>query len=332
MRPSFHLLGLDDENEVASKMETSSIRQLWHQNGRCPKDTIPIRRTKKDDVMRASSVERYGKKRVWATIEQFEVQQHLIRLDKPVKSIKPDGDIIDCVHISHQPAFDHPSLKKPYYPGFHPLGLYDEKRVASKMETSSIPQLWHQNGRCPEDTIPIRRTKKGDVPRASFIERFGKNMRRTIQMPTSIESNRNNNRHEHAIVYVRGVFGSFWVTVINQSSCLQPTMLWVVQVNKEGYALGANIYPILAVVDANMKYTLSLWKQDPKSGNWWLQYGNQSPLGYWPSSLFRYLSDGASEIRRGGEVVNLNSNGQQTSTEMGSSHFPVESLGKASYS
>lgn len=23
----------------------------------------------------------------------------------------PDGDIIDCVHMSHQPAFDHPFLK-----------------------------------------------------------------------------------------------------------------------------------------------------------------------------------------------------------------------------
>ena len=23
----------------------------------------------------------------------------------------PDGDIIDCVHISNQPAFDHPFLK-----------------------------------------------------------------------------------------------------------------------------------------------------------------------------------------------------------------------------
>lgn len=23
----------------------------------------------------------------------------------------PDGDVIDCVHISHQPAFDHPFLR-----------------------------------------------------------------------------------------------------------------------------------------------------------------------------------------------------------------------------
>lgn len=27
------------------------------------------------------------------------------------KKQSPDGDIIDCVHMSHQPAFDHPHLK-----------------------------------------------------------------------------------------------------------------------------------------------------------------------------------------------------------------------------
>lgn len=27
------------------------------------------------------------------------------------KMQSPDGDIIDCVHVSHQPAFDHPHLK-----------------------------------------------------------------------------------------------------------------------------------------------------------------------------------------------------------------------------
>lgn len=45
------------------KERTNSISQLWHMNGECPKDTVPIRRTKQDDVMRASSVERYGKKK-----------------------------------------------------------------------------------------------------------------------------------------------------------------------------------------------------------------------------------------------------------------------------
>ncbi|XP_038977989.1 uncharacterized protein LOC113461047 [Phoenix dactylifera] len=118
-----------------------------------------------------------GALRLWC--RQTEVRQHLKRLNKPaVKSIKsPDGDIIDCVHISHQPALDHPLLKNytvQMRQSFHPLGLDDENEVASKMETSSIRQLWHQNGRCPKDTIPIRRTKKDDVMRASSVERYGK--------------------------------------------------------------------------------------------------------------------------------------------------------------
>ncbi|CAN6226781.1 unnamed protein product, partial [Urochloa humidicola] len=42
-----------------------------------------------------------------------EVRSFLRRVNKaPVTSIQsPDGDIIDCVPISKQPAFDHPLLK-----------------------------------------------------------------------------------------------------------------------------------------------------------------------------------------------------------------------------
>ncbi|KAG1368773.1 hypothetical protein COCNU_14G012410 [Cocos nucifera] len=200
-----------------------------------------------------------------ATKQQLEVQQLLKRLNKPaVKSIKsPDGDIIDCVHISHQPAFDHPSLKNhniQMRPSFLPSGPYDENE-----ESSSIPQLWHQNGRCPEDTIPIRRTKKEDVLRASSVETYGKKSPGTIPNATP---------------------------------------------------------PIL----------LTKGREDPKSGNWWLQYGNLSPLGYWPSSLFRYLSDSASLIQWGGEVENQKlKGGQHTTTQMGSGHFSGEGSGKASY-
>lgn len=65
MRPSFHPEGLFDDNKVStqSKERTNPIRQLWHVNGKCPEGTIPVRRTKQDDVLRASSVKRYGKKK-----------------------------------------------------------------------------------------------------------------------------------------------------------------------------------------------------------------------------------------------------------------------------
>jgi hypothetical protein len=65
MRPSYHPEGLYDENKVSTgpKERTNPITQLWHMNEKCPEDTIPIRRAKKDDVLRASSVIRYGKKK-----------------------------------------------------------------------------------------------------------------------------------------------------------------------------------------------------------------------------------------------------------------------------
>ncbi|KAK2642547.1 hypothetical protein Ddye_024310 [Dipteronia dyeriana] len=78
----------------------------------------------------------------------------------------PDEDVIDCVHISHQPTFDHPYLKdhkNQMRPNYHPEGLFDYNKVstkASKERTNPISQMWHTNGKCPEDSIPIRRTKK----------------------------------------------------------------------------------------------------------------------------------------------------------------------------
>lgn len=65
MRPNYHPEGLYDDNivETESKARENTIKQLWHVNGMCPEDTIPIRRTKEDDVMRASSVKTYGKKK-----------------------------------------------------------------------------------------------------------------------------------------------------------------------------------------------------------------------------------------------------------------------------
>ena len=42
------------------------IPQLWHQyGGKCFEGTIPMRRTKEDDFLRASSFKRYGKKKEW---------------------------------------------------------------------------------------------------------------------------------------------------------------------------------------------------------------------------------------------------------------------------
>lgn len=65
MRPNYHPEGLFNENKVAEKTKEGSNPQvqLWHANGRCPEDTIPVRRTREDDILRASSVKAYGRKK-----------------------------------------------------------------------------------------------------------------------------------------------------------------------------------------------------------------------------------------------------------------------------
>ncbi|XP_029120798.1 protein neprosin isoform X2 [Elaeis guineensis] len=273
--------------------------------------------------------------KVWATTQQLEGRQHQKRSDKPiVKSIKsPDGDIIDCVHISHQPAFDHPLLENhtiQMRPSFYPLGLYDENNVESKMEPSSVPQLWHQKGRCPEDTIPIRRTKKA--------ERYGKKRHRTIPNPTSAHPNQDDHRYEYAIIYTKGdvFYGAkgtinVWNPKVQEQDEYSTSQIWVIGGPREYLnAIEAGWHVMPSLYGDNKTRLFTFWT-DPNTGNWWLQYGNRSPLGYWPSSLFSYLYDGASEVQWGGKVLNLNVNGQHTSTEMGSGHFSTDDARRASF-
>ncbi len=56
MRPSIQPSGMYGE-------AARPFTQTWNQNGeKCPDNTIPIRRTKEEDVMRATSVATFGKK------------------------------------------------------------------------------------------------------------------------------------------------------------------------------------------------------------------------------------------------------------------------------
>ncbi|XP_057953155.1 protein neprosin [Malania oleifera] len=337
-----------------------------------------------------------GARELPASRQKLEVRKHLKRLNKPaVKSItSSDGDIIDCVHMSHQPAFDHPFLKNhtiQMRPSFHPEGLFDENKSSAKPKETSNPitQLWHLNGKCPEGTIPIRRTKKDDVLRASSVRRYGKKKHTSIPKPRSAEPEPlTQSGHLHAIAYVEGdkYYGAkatinVWEPKVQQSNEFSLSQIWIlggsfgqdlnsieagwqvspdlygdnntrlftywtsdayqatgcynllcsgfIQINNE-IAMGASIFPVSAYHGSQYDINILVWK-DPTLGNWWMQFGNNYVLGYWPSFLFSYLADSATMIEWGGEVVNSAPNGEHTSTQMGSGHFPEEGFGKSSY-
>jgi len=74
MRPNFHPEGKTfGESKVSSNSNSNSnsnskpITQLWQKNGMCSEGTIPIRRTRTNDILRASSVQNFGKKKQKST-------------------------------------------------------------------------------------------------------------------------------------------------------------------------------------------------------------------------------------------------------------------------
>ncbi|KAH0884525.1 hypothetical protein HID58_060621 [Brassica napus] len=201
-------------------------------------------------------------------------------------------------------------------------------------QPENIVHPWQLVGECPENTIPIKRITKEDLLRIDDIKNYGKKL--NISQPhqfyqptdTSVD-----NGHEYAITYVNGGPYRGTKAQINRDNyqntgCYNLICSGFVQINKRltpGYLLT----PISTYNGPQFKFTVQIWK-DPKTGNWWLQLNDQELIGYWPKELFTNLAgEGASTIEWGGEVVNTKKDGQHTTTEMGSGHFPSEGFGKA---
>lgn len=57
-------MNINEESREDERSSKSGVAwQMWHQNGtRCPKGTVPIRRSTVHDVLRAKSLYEYGKK------------------------------------------------------------------------------------------------------------------------------------------------------------------------------------------------------------------------------------------------------------------------------
>ncbi|CBI18666.3 hypothetical protein AAG906_012660 [Vitis piasezkii] len=278
MKPSFHPEGLFTEMKAPSKSHKRSkpVTQLWQLNGRCPKGTVPIRRTKREDVLRANSISRFGKKK-HRTFPQPR---------------SADPDLIS--QSGHQHAIVYVEGDK-YYGAKATVNVWEPK--IQQPNEFSLSQMWILGGSFGEDLNSI------EVGWQVSPDLYGDNNSRLF---------------------------TYWTSDAYQATgCYNLLCSGFVQINNE-IAMGASIFPVSRYHGSQYDISILVWK-DPKEGNWWMQFGNDYVLGYWPALLFSYLSDSASMIEWGGEVVNSEADGQHTSTQMGSGHFPGEGFGKASY-
>ncbi|RRT81911.1 hypothetical protein B296_00011873 [Ensete ventricosum] len=57
-----------------------------------------------------------------------------------------------------------------------------------------------------------------------------------------------------------------------------------------------------AFIRVSPSHLVKVHFQEEESGKWWLVYGDNSTIGYWPTSLFDTLNDSATTAFFGGDV------------------------------
>ncbi|CAN6441553.1 unnamed protein product [Victoria cruziana] len=91
--------------------------------------------------------------------KDFELERPVtVPSKQPVLNIySKDGDVIDCVNVYAQPAFDSPLLKDhkiQVRPSFVPGGLESVNSSGTHVSLSN----WRESGSCPSGTVPILRS------------------------------------------------------------------------------------------------------------------------------------------------------------------------------
>lgn len=67
----------------SSKTGGSEVKQIWQRSGSCPEGTIPIRRIQKKDLLRAASLQHFGRKPPSHPLQENTIE--------PDKSVGPNG-------------------------------------------------------------------------------------------------------------------------------------------------------------------------------------------------------------------------------------------------
>ncbi|XP_031473135.1 uncharacterized protein LOC116245747 [Nymphaea colorata] len=305
--------------------------------------------------------------------DEYELERPSVMPSKePVMTIKTEeGDVIDCVHIYAQPAFDNPLLKD-HVIKTKPKGLEVTKELLPQSHGAGIKN----QRRCPQGTVPILRQLT--------------NGHNALNIPPSYSTNANaisNSEDYREFAAVRGQYASEvlgavgnlniwkpevepneysasriivlsgtsdgqlyqdhilagWIVFPSKFSDSQPRFYthWqangtagcfnldcpgFVQVSPK-QVFGGSL-PASAYKKIQIHIFVGIFKDE--HGNWWLQF-NQDPIGYWPGSLFPYLSSGANSTEWGGEILNTRPGGNRSTTQMGSGHPWFEGFRSAAY-
>ncbi|TVU17334.1 hypothetical protein EJB05_33359 [Eragrostis curvula] len=289
-----------DASATADGNVEQGLPQAWTLSGEsCPEGTIPVRRTTEADVLRASSVRRFGMKargsggfaRRDSTGSGHEVGH--LTCWTPVMITETDVDV-HCAVVDGvvQHAVGYVSGGS-FYGAKASLNVWPAQ-VASQTEFS-LSQIWVISGAFGNDLNTI------EAGWQVSPQLYGDNSPR---------------------------FFTYWTNdAYRETGCYNLFCAGFVQTSNRVVA-GAAISPISSYAGRQFDITILIWK-DPKQGHWWLQL-NGALVGYWPSQLFTHLGARADMVQFGGEVAAA-ATPHHTTTQMGSGRFAAEGYARAAY-
>ncbi|ESW13815.1 hypothetical protein PHAVU_008G228500 [Phaseolus vulgaris] len=231
--------------------------------------------------------------------EDLELERQLKLINKsPIKTINTEyGNVVDCIDINKQPAFDHPLLQN------HKLHFKIINSRTRVKNLSNGPIFGLRKDQCPKGTVPIPRTTKEDLIREKKL------------LNSSIFLRDIPGVHL-AEVALSSKFGPYY-SVSGTNSVYNPTVT-------KGQMSLSHIWVQNGPIDTNNK--ISIGWHDPLTKNWWIG-GDGYYMGYFPSKLFSNMGS-ADKVGLGGRTLTPRGS---PSPPMGSGHFPDKNFFHASF-
>ncbi|KAM0930029.1 hypothetical protein ACQ4PT_001209 [Festuca glaucescens] len=284
------------------------------------------------------------------------------------KTIVMEGeDIYDCIDVNLQPALSHPLLKDhkiQMEPSSFPIGLNVKPLLRQVISQAHMSIL-----ECPTGMVPILRNRRRDQISSKkidiminkdkqqevagikyYADLYG--VRATINVyepkvkkgsndasQTAIQIDNGPRGHVDSICVGYAVspsvngdnfarFHAGWRNGKLNKTCFDRDCPGFVQIS-HNVGLGGRVQPVSVYNGPQYVINILIFK-DPKTKNWWLSYGeDNTPIGYWPSSLFTSINNKGNFSFWGGYVSGPTASSD--SPQIGSGHFASEGYGKASF-
>ncbi|RVX17544.1 hypothetical protein CK203_003488 [Vitis vinifera] len=273
----------------SSKTGGSEVKQIWQRSGSCPEGTIPIRRIQKKDLLRAASLQHFGRKP-----PSHPLQENTI---KPDKSLGPNGTDVPVGPETNRSKAVLLSYEYQFLGASGAINVW--KPTVDLPDDYSSGQIWLKSGNLSNyDSV-----ESGWVVYPAL---YGNDQPRSFIHWTS--------------------------DAYHTTGCFDLTCAGFVQTNNK-ISFGTALDPVSVASGPQYEIGVSIY-MDPVTSNWWLDYGSETKVGYWPGTLFETLNFSAIVAEWGGEVYSsrvLNSQANHTTTQMGSGAFPTSLYGIASY-